>query len=465
MKNHLLLDFYEIDQKFLEVVFRDYGKLPDYYCTVDHPCIGMTRATLCVLANILAEAINFTLIAPGHPSYEDNGLHPKIYPALQELDNENRTVTKVWSNYFSCVPPGKWRRKEAPELIKTQFLDLNFVYCAAVQKQHDSIWEFSLFTDPFDFWIWMGLLVALVLVSWLAFSSFKGNGALSFQVVSSLEPLLSPGIGGFDKKSLLFVLWMLTTMVLVIFYSGVLTSVVISPSPEVSLETVSDLEKNNYSFILPNSVWIRLIQAISMASLSGNLFTPMDYDHVRRIAKSNEIRIYRSYPKFLFEMSSVNEKVASFMMWPLALRTASLAANVISAEEASASRKIKKRKCYVGKKMVRVGEAYLAVTPPGSMLLGSVFRRLVDSGIAGRWWDEFIAMGYSMRVQDRRRVISPTEILSDEGNIFEELRLEGDTVTIFLLWTGCLVICLVTFGFEFVPQKRKIISVQTIQSL
>lgn len=461
MEKYLQLDFYGIDQKYLEASLRNYGQLRDYYCLDDYVCNRITRVAHCVLTNILANAANATLIAPGHPMYEDNGFHAKVYPGLQQVDEESRTIAKVWSNFFShSLPP-----RETPEFIQIPFLELNYVLCAVLQRKHDSIWQFSLFTDPFDFWIWMGTLLGLILVGMIAFSGFsnKKHGAFSPELLSSLEPLLSPGVYGHAEKSLLFVLWMLICMVLVTFYSGVLTSVVISPPPEAKLETVSHLERNNYSFIFSNKIWAGIVQAISVSSLSRKQFVPQDFHFVRRILNSKALHVSPSDPEFLFELSAGSSKVAGIMMWPYAMRAASLASKLIAADMESVRRKSKNRKCYVGKKMIRAGAVYYAMTPPESILLGRTFRRLIDSGIAYRWWDEFFAMVHSTRVQDRGRVINPTQISDVDGNTFEELHMEGKTITIFLLWIGSIIICCISFGIELLFHRGHVTSVETTQ--
>lgn len=463
MEKYLLLDFFEINQTYLEFSIQNYGILRNYYCIHDEACVGITRVVHCVVANILAEAVNFTLIASGHPRYEDNELRPKIYPALQKLDEESRSIEKVWNNFFSNTS----RARETPEFVVVPYLDFNFIYCANVRRKHDSIWEFSLFTDPFDCWIWIGLLLTLGLVSLLAFSGFSSQkkGSAS-HILTSLEPLLSPGVGGHPGNSLLFILWMLVSMVVVTCYSGNLTSEVISPLPESTLETLSDLKKENYSFIFSSPVWLRFAQTMSKMSLSDNKFIAKDLVYVRRILESRDAQLSTSYYKFLREISSGQDKLASFMMWPYATRVASLASKIISTERARSDlrkRQRRRRKCYVGKKMVRVGEVYYAVTPPGSIMLGQALRRLIGSGITERWWQEFCGMVHSNRVQDRGRVTSPTQLSDAGGDKVEELHMRGKTITIFLLWICFLFICLTAFGVELLVHRRHVTSVQTFE--
>lgn len=50
-------------------------------------------------------------------------------------------------------------------------------------------------------------------------------------------------------KLKLFVLWMLTSMTFVTFYSGVITSAVIKPRPDLVMEIFGELEQYNYGML------------------------------------------------------------------------------------------------------------------------------------------------------------------------------------------------------------------------
>lgn len=445
-----MLDIPEIYQQDLNKFRQSFGELFRRFYCLNVSCGHNNLAATTALGNIIAEGVNATLIAPGHPQYIDDGRFPMYYPGLQQEGSPERTIGAVWNKYFGCAGS---ERAETPEFVKIPLLNFNFIYCAQAKRKYESVFDFTIFTDPFDMWIWLSLSVALVLVAMVAFSNFS-NKYKTFQtaVLPSVGALLSPGESGARGRSMLFTLWMLTCSVLVTTYSGNMTSEVISPSQEDTIENMQQLKEENYGLIFGSKVWFLIVKMTAKSIATAENFIHKDLVVLGDIVRKRNIRLYDS-PQFLKELSSCEENVASITLWPLAIRMALDASSLIKFDVDN-FRRNRLRKCNVGKTLIKFGEVFFAFTPPGSLQLRRIFQSLVESGIAYRWLQEFEEVSYSNRVQDRGKVKSPTNIVQSDGNTFEPLDLEGKTVTIFLLWIGCLCCSLVCFICEILTLRE-----------
>lgn len=445
-ESYLIFDLYEIVQKDLERFRHTHGHyLRNFYC-LKVPCSSESIAVVSALANTIADGVNATLIGKGHSEYLTDGI-PKYYSGLQQEDITGRTIVAVWNKYYSSANVGSEKR-EMPKFVKPPLLDFNFMVCAVKKKKYTSVLDFSIFTDPFDSWIWMYLSLALILVAVIAFSRLLNTPhSLKSAFLSSVAVLLSPGGSGIPRNSALFVLWMFTCTILVTLYSGNLTSEVISPAPEDTIENLHQLADHNYGLIFGHIAWYGTVKMTAESISHSDKFTPKELLILENMVRKHQIYLYER-TEFLQELALSEKKVTSMTLWPMAIRNALDAADEL-AIDVSNSKKSEMKKCYVGKKLVKFGEVFYAFTPPGSARLGKVFRRLTGSGITYRWLTELENVWHSNRVQDRGKVKSPTNILDSNGSTCEPLDLEGKTVTIFLLWIGCICGCLVCFIFEF----------------
>lgn len=440
---YLLMEFFHYDQIFLKRSLRNFNQFRNYICTEGQNCVAKALAVPFVLGNILAEKLNATLIAAGHPKYNNNGSFPKFLPGLQHLDITGRTFEKTWNAFYSKRTSAN--DIEMPEFFPAPVWDFNFVICELPKRKYQSIWELSMFLDPFGFWVWIGLAVTFLLVGLLAFSSFLNKrNSFSPAFLQALSVLLSPGGSGIRKNSILFVLWMETCLILDTFYSGKLTSEVIRPAPVETIENLVQLEKSNYRLIFSELVFYGAIK-MAVASIHNTTVIPKDFVTLQTIVGSHETLLYGNL-KFFAELIH-EDKVASMALWPFAARQAIIGSHMIS-DEGNNLRKSTTKQCYVGKKLIHFGRVFYAFTPPGSAILIKVFRRLGAAGIVYRWSKEFEEMTHSSRVQNRGRVKSRTSVEAINSNVFEKLALEGKTVTIFLLWIGCISGSLVVFLFQ-----------------
>lgn len=320
-----------------------------------------------------------------------------------------------------------------PEFSGRRDLSWNFAYCKIIKQKQVSIWSFSMFLDPFDWWTWLVLFLTFFVIGFLAFSrKLRYNPAH----LTCLSVLFSPGISGWRKKwgkSLLFILWMFCCCVMVIFYSGVMTSKVIRPSPDEILRDVVDLEKYDYKLMIVDK---------SLLSAVKNSYENPQISSFERMLFENKTYFEESLHLMKLVRHLISQdRVASVALSEYAPRVATSVNDLIASNC--------NKRCYVGRTVIAKMEAFVAFTPPGSGELAKAYLKLDQSGINNRWHQELLAMASSKRVQDRVRVLNMTRISDERANsIIESLQLTGRMVTIFLLWSFCLVWCLLAFVLE-----------------
>lgn len=428
--NYILGDFYGNSQADLERALAQFSQLRDYHRSLPNWDVNWTFMIFYNLMNFAALAANFTLIARGHPDYkvevEPGGKYPRMFPILKMFDHNNLTVIDLWRKFKRH---GANFSGELPEFVRTQDLDWNFLYCAVEKRKQVSLWNFSLFTDSFDFLIWLCIASSLVFVSIFSFRKIFP----SFVLFSSLSVLITPGISGLQKKwgnSLLFVLWMHVCLILYTFYSGLMSSQIISPSPEDTLSNLEDLNSHDYTIAGSGSRgWIAELNSTPYR-LFGKVST------LRRIYKKHPL-LHLNTSEMILELTG-EKKVAAIRVWLYAIGTVNSINDIIAAGGIPGG---ENKKCYVGKELIPAGEFHLAVLPPGNKKIVKVAQKLFASGIWIRWAQEIVSLISSQRVQDRVKIISPTKLLDEKmAGTLEPLKLEGKSATIFLLLTICLLI-------------------------
>lgn len=437
---YVLLDMVPSSHGLLQNVLQKRARFRDYF----NNQIQAGPGTQMIVSNLIASSINATLVGEGHPLWNRSDLFPTIMVGLSLFHGSGRNARNVWRRYFynSQSPfPGK-----NPVLRRGNSMDVNFIYCATPKIQTNDIWKFSIFFNPFDAWVWILLAVAIILVSILAYSSLSRK--IFFPVFLSTLSVLLGGISDLPVKrwgtSGLFCLWMLVCSILVTFYTGEMTSQVIIPSPEETIKKFEELEKQNYTLLYGDLFKFGIVNATSR-NLRG---FPPAIKVLERMIPRAIVRTTLGIDKNLAEALLSENGKASAVGWPLAMWMATYANLQISTREAkNISSKARKKRCYVGKELIPTGESYFSFLPPGNDNLARGFLRLEAAGIPDRWMQEFMAIVYSRRVQDRVKVISPTQMIQD-GHTVMELTIEGKIATIFLLWMICLCVSLVAFVGE-----------------
>lgn len=390
---------------------------------------------------MLAAGINATLISKGHKDYKP-GRYPTFLPSLHVIDEEELTLEKFWKftpenihlQRYSLENNGD-RNQETLELIGRSPVSWNFVYCSFREGMRGVEWDFTIFLKPFGRWVWLITITSLILISLLAFPKKTRYSSLRV-ILSSISVLISPGMSALPKKwdrSLLFTLWMLVCYVVVTFYSGHITSNVISPSPEMTLKSIFELEDAKYHLLMPggSSIPNTIKYARKLAHVSHEM------NLLWRIFSGNHYFIEDTYPKLIQRLASSKDKWASFTISHYAPRVA-ITANDLQ----------RQKKCHVGRQLVRAGETFYAFAPPRSKKLMEVFAILVDVGIIPRWFEELTATASSSRVQDRVRILSWTKVKDDPAPV-RALHMEERIITIFLLYLACIIISLLCFICEY----------------
>lgn len=443
--NFLSCDFFVGNHSEVEEALANFGRVRDYFNSGSG--VGPQSANMyLILSNLVASALNATLIGYGHPSFM-SAEHPTVVPGLKMLDIFGRKVIQYWNNYYNSTKFSV----ETPAFIRIPDVPLNFAFCAIRKRKLEKFWNLSIFTHSFDFRSWFGLILALILVSFLEGSNFK-VGKFYLKIFPNLAVLLTPGIAGKPRKfSLLFVLWMLVCLVVVNYYSGDMTSVLISPAPEVTLSKVEDLTENNYSLIFGEARTRRIVIGVVQA-LKETKYVPPEISIVSGMLISNDEKqpsIGRSLNKKFFRRITTEYKVAHLSFWPYASGLATRSNSFLGKEYPG------HKKCHVGKELISAGESFYGFLPPKVAQMSTIFEHLVDSGIVNYMITEFMKLTMSQRVQDRGKIISPTQLVEEMEKV-EELKMEGKTVTIFFLLGMCLCGSLVCFLCELLISQKSL---------
>lgn len=456
------MDINRATQDGMEASLLEHGRLRDMFNVSSKESVD--NIVNFIMGEIVATYFNATLITHGHPQYEDVGTvqgkmrlnmtkakNPRMIPDLRVFANK-RNLSQVWDHFYTF----NFRTIEMPTLVPKNHRNFNFAYCSVPHRKSDSSWKFSIFTDPFDIWTWWVLVALVILVSiLLARSSGKGYFP---SLLSTLAVLLDNEMGHF--RSNLFVLWLFITRLIFDFYSGEITSQVISPPQEFKLTYFTDIKKYNYSIVYGHEFVSKLVGATLQNYLTRN-FTSQNLHDLSELVKNSEVH-YDKTDEFIPAFLDENRKVVTFMGWSHAIWAATKASQTIAKYTQFVKRKNKKlekkpQKCYIGKELFPAGEIFFAFTPPGSNQMARMFQRLQASGVVNRWNRELHSMVHSRRVQDRAKVVGPT-LLAEEREEFMVLRMVGRIATIFLLWIFCLLVSSVSFVFErfyFLIRVRK----------
>lgn len=431
--SYALVDFHGSSQVELERALSEFTQLRNFHNGPVTIGLDWGYVVYYIIADIVAKAANRTLIAPGHPQYYHKRCcscikFPVLFPFVSSFHSQNRTAIGLHETYNKA----RTMLPEAAEIIRIEGTSLNFVYCSVPKRKTESIWNFAIFTHAYDAWTWLSLIFSFICVSLMSFSS------LSF--LSTLSVLISPGVSGLGRKSSnskLFIVWMLVCANLCTIYTGFMSSSIISPSPEDTLSDLADLHNLNYDVAGEGtSGWITILRSVPYR-LKGKI------EMLRKIYMKHPLR-HLDPPEVVLELAGKN-KVAILKTWFYALGTANHMNDLFEAKRIAVS---PKKKCYVGKELVPLGEIHYVLAPPGTQVMRRILQRLISSGIDFRWLQEVIWMMGSSRIQDRARILSPTKIMYDKVGKIKSLKMKERVLTIFVLWATCLVVCWCVFTLE-----------------
>lgn len=351
----------------------------------------------------------------------------------------NRTVEYVW-NYYKNSP-------EVATFVKIPEFSLNLVYCSVPERMQVPVWDVSIFFGSFDYWTWISLVLSILVISIL--SNDKRVTKTNIYYCRALTDLLSTGISlkiGI-KALFLFICWIMISIVVANFYTADMTSHVISPSPDVKLTSVFDLERHNFS-LLPAPGFAHLIVNPIIKALSGKDIVPPLIACIVRLMSRSRFHLTqtesKSLPDFIPKFLRL-DKVAVVTLWPFSIQMTTAIKDFISSGEYASQ-----KRCYVGEKLIPSVEMFVGFIPPGNAPLARAFLFSQASGIQRRWEQEFHGRLHSTRVQDRLKIKSPTNIVDENVRLYEALQLEGLTVTVFIIWGVGIFAALLGFLAEVI---------------
>lgn len=426
MAQYLRFDFYG-SQPMLERILKHYNKFRNYYNKVAWRRVP-ADAGYYPLAQIIADAVNATLISSGHAEFSDDR-HPMLLPGVLAIDGNNRTLPFIEKQYFQG-------NGERPSLIRSDPLDLNFVVCEFPVWERIGTWDLTRFLKTFDQWSAYLFVTAILLVSVTAFSSVRSG--YRFAIFDTIQATISVGRGRKKVRSGVFILWMYILVILVPAYFGDIASKVIIPADEIRVNSFIDLEKQNYTIQYPGRVLTKFFADL-LESLRGLRSVSPEIKTLGRLLQKT---VRRSHDKDEIYKALIRNHEANIHGWLFVL-SAMNKANYIMELHPYEERK----KCYVGKKLVRYGDAFHVFLPPRSLELARVFKFIEQAGIVKRWIYEYQAAYFSERVQNRIKYKSPTNV-KEEKRPAENLKLKGKIITIFVLWGTLLSACTLCFYFE-----------------
>ncbi|CAL8087581.1 unnamed protein product [Orchesella dallaii] len=448
----VIFDFYTTPQVLLDYTFKNFPEMRNYH--TDPPLYGPFH----IVSKLLSDKVNATLLTKAQAELENISTFscPLVNPAVQIYEMGGMPLIKFWNTY----------RKRKVILARQQSLGFNFAYCSRPSIIHEKAWNVSVLVNAFEFKVWAILLLAILCIS-LKIATRILDGVLIFQyktfgyvIYTISSAIISTLTLPYTQKSGLFLLWMFMSIILVNYYTGSITSRLISPPEEDAMTEISQVVKNNYSIIFDNIVHLGImkatVQTYTKPQSGGKFDIRKDLQAIHslleRLSPASLIKDQTEYIRNV----SYTEKVVILYLWPFIMKAINEANNLIAMEQPIVS---KRRHCYVGKQIIPSGEVFFGFGNHGSARIQQVFQSTVEAGIYLYWMTEFCQMSYAKRVQDRRKVVSPTQIKYDFLSTVSALRMEGKVLTVFFVWAVCLAGCVMSSVIEvFCSNKNNVIS-------
>lgn len=271
----LVLHYFRNDQDLLESCLLHFSKIRYYYFNKNRGnkfvfvTIKITDTDLCdnrpfynfigpclsagvfALANVFASQLNSTLVT--NACVTSLGLEIdrflNIFPIVNALEGAQWALFDLWKGA---------RKKGKMTVLQQQQSDLNFGYCDIPRIQSDRPWDFNAFTAPFTNRLWALLFISFLMVSLTLIKTNNGKTGKNLQKLTdsallAFSALLSTPSVRTGKKLIILVFWMCSCQIIVVYYTGGITSRVIAPPKEITLSTITELAKNGYRLVFDSS--------------------------------------------------------------------------------------------------------------------------------------------------------------------------------------------------------------------
>ncbi|CAL8108398.1 unnamed protein product [Orchesella dallaii] len=398
------------------------------------------------LALEVADWLNKTVL----PTDQWNIEHDVVLPEFHTCMYSGHLISTNRKNYFNI----------SARVFRTHHFDYNFAYCAP--PNFKGMLDYSILLQPFQNIVWISLVVALVLSTAVLLRKISGGEVIS-TFLSLVSALASMSVV-FGKNirlehSALFVSWMFVGIVLNNLYTGILTSLLVKPLEEKTFGEIKDLVKNNYTGIFPKhlaTILLAVQDQIRFQSESKEKQSSKIVDYMKFLVGKNIEERHLLEPAFT-EALAYKPKLALFGPWAFAIMGRNQAQARIKADAVILRHKNGKdktleedRPCYIGKKLEAASPGMLcAFYPPGVDRLYMGYQRLVQTVTYLVYLNEFSGMNYGPKVQDRLKVKSEVEVVSDKVNHFEPMEI-AQALRILLLLVMFLVFCSICFMFEVI---------------
>lgn len=390
---------------------REFHTKPPFYATHVH------------LSTLVAGAFNATL-------FSVVSLTPKCLESLQNVPRFSLIFPlRMIKNFYSATSI------ITPALVPMVHSAFNFAYCCVRKKQQENVSPLEIFKSTADCSVWLSLLFSWILTG-ILMKVGTGRDYMSV-ILTTLSAILCPGLSGEGSRSKLFILWTFVCLLFVNYYSGSLTSVVISPAPDIRMTKVSELSENDYSIISPSEIQLKEARLrVNNSRLSQRQMI------LRNLLAGTEL--IRKNLKFSFaEKLASAEKTATFSFRATVIHEANLAMEYFTRD------KITNRRCYVGQELELQEVTYFVASPTENYKLYFIYMRLVEAGFNSLWMEEFFANAAFRRIQDRSRSDATlTKIIEEQEPAMPLEISEGKLINVFLLWGVALVCCMLIFILE-----------------
>lgn len=255
----------------------------------------------------------------------------------------------------------------------------------------------------------------------------------------TLSGIVSAGVAVKSKhlqRSRLLILWLYFCLIFATYFSGSLTSVVISPPKEYRMTKTSDLFQRNYSLVLMSEAYaLQLRDPLRMRGL----FDRMNF--LKTLVDS--AAVMESQRKLFKKLVNPSKKVALFSTWGSAIEGLS------RAEEYIRDHRLRNLHCYLGQELVLNQNVFIIVATPRRMdSVGGIVQVMMEAGFFNVWYKEYVGISTSPKVQQRSKFISQTKLVAKKDPPRALRVMGGKLKNIFVLWLTCLGISLFIFSAE-----------------
>lgn len=422
---HLFLDFQWIDQRGINHILGNMSQLRYMYRVDDVYSHVSAVAPLILIANHVAVSFNRTLLSVNNS--------PRICINESSFFSFDKTISKIANSGSRALltPVGE----EA----------FNFGYCKLRKTQVD-VSPLEIFRSTADPLVWVCLALSFVFTCVLekAASSRK----LSSVLLSLASVLLSPGPSCVSHSSKLFLVWMFFCLVFGTYYSGNLTSVVISPAPDERFTRIEQFGSDSYKFIIPSVVMLTIRnKTLDIAQQWRRKYVDSQLQRKFKVFKKmlSSAEVYAPYNySWQDRFIKGSEKIVYFSSF------FSVATFINQIEKLLDTQNVTSKRCYIGEVLELPDVTYFLLVSPELARFWRILQVFIEAGFTDRLVKEFYLGMTFTRIQERYRSISLTKWVEEVAPLGPLRMSDGKLNNVFLLWIVCLTVAVVGITVEII---------------